>query len=314
MHYKIIKLTEQVFSFTADVKKRFLDLGRCISLTFYCSFLEVGCALSKTPSELPTQCYRNGLWGGVGTVVVGGGAETRGGCDTRQVYHNQPISCSQLFHLSGKLSVKRSALSFGVSGCEYPVTSGWWKDVNILLVFWLLICSLTHHIMADGRLPKGWNCSPESRWLPESEQVDRAIERTRGMQRRKGRLDARRCERKKKVNGGYSMQTARERRAEHWEGGDPDVYISGAEMAWSVCDQRWDGLNSEVTLTVELGLSYTRRSPRLRSSSLHLTFKRMQQSISYSSTARSQLLDTITQRVLTWLTRWWNKKRKKEMI
>lgn len=53
----------------------------------------------QTPSELPAQCYRGGLWGDWG------GRD----CKTRQVDHSLPISCSQLFHLSGELSVECNA-------------------------------------------------------------------------------------------------------------------------------------------------------------------------------------------------------------
>lgn len=90
---------------------------------------------------------------------------------------------------SSKLTAKSSARTHPLSaiGHEYPVTSGWWTDVNILLMFHLLICSLTHHhITANGRFTKEWNSSSESHWLTEAEQVDGEIERTSGMWRRKG--------------------------------------------------------------------------------------------------------------------------------
>lgn len=47
------------------------------------------------------------------------------GSDTRQVDRSLPISCSQLFHLSGKPSVKCNAQPLGVIGYEYPVKSRW---------------------------------------------------------------------------------------------------------------------------------------------------------------------------------------------
>lgn len=112
-----------------------LDLGQCINFTFISQWMFPGGRLCsfQTPSELPAQCYRGGLWGERGRAS-----------DTRQVDCSLPISCSQLFHLSGKPSVKCDPQPLGVIGYEYPVKPVWWKDVNILLMFQLLIHSLTH--------------------------------------------------------------------------------------------------------------------------------------------------------------------------
>lgn len=112
-----------------------LDLGQCINFTFISQWMFPGGRLCsfQTPSELPAQCYRGGLWGERGRAS-----------DTRQVDCILPISCSQLFHLSGKPSVKCDPQPLGVIGYEYPVKPVWWKDVNILLMFQLLIHSLTH--------------------------------------------------------------------------------------------------------------------------------------------------------------------------
>lgn len=107
-----------------------LDLGQCINFTFISQWMFPGGRLCtfQTPSELPAQCYRGGLWGERGRAS-----------DTRQVDCSLPISCSQLFHLSGKPSVKCDPQPLGVIGYEYPVKPVWWKDVNILLMFRLLI-------------------------------------------------------------------------------------------------------------------------------------------------------------------------------
>lgn len=94
--YKIIKPTEEVFLLTADVKNRdiILDLGQCFNFTFSSQWISRGRLFSfQTPSELPAQCYRGWSLGRVGR-----------GSDTRQVDRSLPISCSQLFHLSGELS------------------------------------------------------------------------------------------------------------------------------------------------------------------------------------------------------------------
>lgn len=73
-------------------------------------------------------------------------------------------------------------------------------------------------------------------------------------------------------------------------------------MAWVVCDQWQNGSNSEMMLTVELHRSFRRTAASSRGLSLfNLTFGRMQQAISHSSTARSQLLDTIIRLGMPWL-------------
>lgn len=179
-HYKIIKLSEES-SFTARLgggESNFRPWPMH-QLDFYCSFPEVGCALSLHP----VSCQHSA------TGVVSG--ESEGGAVTQSRWTITCISPapSCLIWVASSPS-KSNALSLGLSRCEYPVTSGRWKDVNILLMFRLLICSLTHHIMADGRFPKEWNSSSESHWFTEAGQVNRKIERTRERQRKKGRRNA----------------------------------------------------------------------------------------------------------------------------
>lgn len=89
-------------------------------LHFHHSFPEVGCALSKHP----VSCQHSAT-GVVSGESLEGGWGGGGFCDTRQVDHSLPISCSQLVHLSGKLPVKCNAQTLSVIGYEYPVTSGW---------------------------------------------------------------------------------------------------------------------------------------------------------------------------------------------
>lgn len=92
----------------------------------------------KTPSELPAQCYRGGLWGEGGGCGGGGG-------DTRQVDRSLPISSSQLFSSERASSPHRSSASPDVNTLSQAVGG---EDVNILL-----ICSLTRRIMANGGFP-----------------------------------------------------------------------------------------------------------------------------------------------------------------
>lgn len=210
---------------------------------------KVGCSLSKHP----VSCQHSAT--GVVSGESGGGALTQGRWTAACL---SPVpSC---FIWAASSLVKRNPQPLGVIGYEYPVKSGWWKDVNILLMFRVLICSLTHRIMANGRLPKEWSSSSESRWLTEAEQVGRAIERTREGCGEWGKH----CERQTWWREGYYMWTARER-------------ITGAlrvrkeirtsveqRWAWLVCDQWQNGSNSEVTSTVELHGSFRRHSHWLR--------------------------------------------------
>lgn len=160
-------------------------------LDFYCSFPEVGCALSKHPAS----CQQSA------TGVVSR-EDGRRGWGIRQVYQNLPVSCSQPLHLS-KLSVGHSTLSLSVS--EYPVTSGWWWNVNDLLMFRLLICSLTHHTMA-GSSKKKKKKNPSRATDSKKKRNSSCVEILRGMERRKKII----CLTK-----------------EDWEQGDPNWDISG---------------------------------------------------------------------------------------
>lgn len=148
------------------------------NFTFTARFLEVGCAFF---SSFPPRCQHSAT-----------GVVSREGGMGEGLWHKAggPLPAYLLLPAaSSKLTAKSSARTHPLSaiGHEYPVTSGWWTDVNILLMFRLLICSLTHHhITANGRFTKEWNSSSESHWLTEAEQVDGEIERTSGMWRRKG--------------------------------------------------------------------------------------------------------------------------------
>lgn len=157
----------------------------------------------QTPSELPAQCYRGGLWGEWGRALTQG--RWTAAC------LSPALSC---FIWAATLrELNPIAPAPGVIGYEYPVKSGWWEDVNILLMFQLLICSLTRRIMANGRFPEEWSSSSESHWLTEAEQVGREIGRTREGCGERGRL----CERHTRWREGYYTQTARERSVKRWE-------------------------------------------------------------------------------------------------
>lgn len=94
----------------------------------------------QTPSELPAQCYRGGLWGGESWR----GRE--GGGDTRQVDRSRPLSpAPSCFRLSRPGSPHRSSVSSDMNTLSQALGG---KDVNILL-----ICSLTRRIAASGRFP-----------------------------------------------------------------------------------------------------------------------------------------------------------------
>lgn len=54
-------------------KSVILDLGRCINITFNSQWISGGRLCSfHTPSELPAQCYRGGLWGEWGGALTQG--------------------------------------------------------------------------------------------------------------------------------------------------------------------------------------------------------------------------------------------------
>lgn len=153
--YKIIKSTEEVFfCFSHSWREKrdiVLDLGQCINFTLSSQWTSGGRACSfQTPSELPAQCYRGGLWG------EWGGALTRGRW-TLACLSPAP-SC-----FIWALRQMQNPQPLNVIGYEYPVKSGWWADVNILLMFRLLICSLTHHRRGQWQDSKRMKLSP---WEP----------------------------------------------------------------------------------------------------------------------------------------------------
>lgn len=152
-----------------------LDLGQCINFAFSSRWIfpEVGCALSKHP----VSCQHSAT--GVVSGESGGGALTQGRWTVACL--SPAPSC---FIWAASSPVKRNPQPLGVIGYEYPVKSAWWEDVNILLMFRLLICSLTRRIIANGRLPKEWS---SSLWEPLTQRGwaggQRDREDKRGMQR-----------------------------------------------------------------------------------------------------------------------------------
>lgn len=154
-------------------------------------------------------------------------------------------------------------------------------------MFRLLICSLTHHhITANGRFPKEWNSSSESHWLTEAEQVDGKIERTSGMRRRKGKPNVRLCE--KRERGGGIICKLLQRR--EWSSECEEEVQTQTSAA-----QRWlDGcvISGRMELTQRWGWQPSLAGPSQAAAigwGRRLTFRRMHQTISHSSTARSQL-------------------------
>lgn len=167
----------------------------------------------------------------------------------------------------------------------------WWKDVNILVMFRVLIHSLTHRIMANGGFPKKWHACL---WLTEAEQVGREIKKTGGGMLRAwgetlrtselGEERATICKQQNRELFNVGSKGERSKR----------THMCRAEMTWLACDLAAERIKLRWRREQELHGSFRMTTATSWGLSLfERTFRRMQQAVSHSSTARSRRLNTI---------------------
>lgn len=123
----------------------------------------------QTPSELPAQCYRGGLWGEWGGDLW----HKAGGPEPAYLLLPAVASERQALHQMRPTAPRRDQLwipcqKWLVKECKYSI------DVPTIDLF----PDPSYHGQC-GRLPKEWSASSASHWLTEAEQVGREIERTR---------------------------------------------------------------------------------------------------------------------------------------